>query len=77
MPGDIIFVAVGDRVPADCRLLSISSSSFRVDQALLTGESESVNKSIDTVSDMKAVKQDMTNIIFSVSSSLALLLRRT
>ena len=77
MPGDIISVAVGDKVPADCRLLSILSSSFRVDQALLTGESESVNKSIDTVFDAKAVKQDMTNIIFSVSPSLALLLKGT
>ena len=77
MPGDIISVAVGDKVPADCRLLSILSSSFRVDQALLTGESESVNKSVDTVFDAKAVKQDMTNIIFSVSPSLALLLKGT
>lgn len=67
MPGDIISVAVGDRVPADCRLLSILSSSFRVDQAILTGESESVNKSVDVVPDFKAVKQDMTNVIFSVS----------
>jgi P-type Ca2+ transporter type 2A len=66
VPGDVIAVAVGDRVPADCRLLSISSSSFRVDQAILTGESESVNKTLDIVSDEKAVKQDMTNMIFSV-----------
>lgn len=66
VPGDIISVAVGDKVPADCRLLSISSSSFRVDQAILTGESVSVNKYIDAVPDHRAVKQDMTNILFSV-----------
>ena len=66
VPGDVIIVAVGDRIPADCRLLSISSSSFRVDQAILTGESESVNKTLDVVPDEKAVKQDMTNMIFSV-----------
>ncbi|KAF8136398.1 hypothetical protein EV363DRAFT_1428794 [Boletus edulis] len=65
VPGDIISVAVGDKVPADCRLLSISSSSFRVDQALLTGESASVNKSIDVVPDSDAVKQDMSNMLFS------------
>ncbi|KIL68618.1 hypothetical protein M378DRAFT_158447 [Amanita muscaria Koide BX008] len=65
VPGDIITVAVGDKVPADCRLLSISSSSFRVDQAILTGESISVNKTVDTVPDEKAVKQDMTNMLFS------------
>jgi len=66
VPGDIISVAVGDKIPADCRLLSVSSSSFRVDQAILTGESTSVNKSPDSVPDIKAVKQDMTNILFSV-----------
>lgn len=68
MPGDIISVTVGDKIPADCRLLSISSSSFRVDQAILTGESVSVNKSIDAISDVKAVKQDMTNMLFTVST---------
>ncbi|RXW13904.1 hypothetical protein EST38_g11950 [Candolleomyces aberdarensis] len=65
VPGDIISVAVGDKIPADCRLLSISSSSFRIDQAILTGESVSVHKSTDVVRDDKAVKQDMTNILFS------------
>ncbi|TDL27549.1 Ca-transporting ATPase [Rickenella mellea] len=65
VPGDIISVAVGDRIPADCRLLSVSSSSFRVDQAILTGESVSVNKYVDVVPDSRAVKQDMTNMLFS------------
>ncbi|KIJ17451.1 hypothetical protein PAXINDRAFT_168107 [Paxillus involutus ATCC 200175] len=65
VPGDIVSVAVGDKVPADCRILSISSSSFRVDQAILTGESVSVNKSTDVVADPKAVRQDMTNMLFS------------
>ena len=64
-------MAVGDRVPADCRLLSVSSSSFRADQAILTGESISVNKSIDVVPDLQAVKQDMTNMLFSVSDNHA------
>ena len=68
VPGDIILVAVGDRIPADCRLLSISSSSFRIDQAILTGESTSVNKFVDVVPDERAVKQDQTNILFSVRS---------
>jgi P-type Ca2+ transporter type 2A len=68
VPGDIISIALGDRIPADCRLLSISSSNFRVDQALLTGESESVSKSTEAVKDEKAVKQDMHNMVFSVRS---------
>lgn len=68
VPGDIVSVSVGDKIPADCRILSISSSSFRVDQAILTGESVSVNKSIDVVSDTGAVKKDMINMLFSVSA---------
>jgi Ca2+ transporting ATPase len=69
VPGDIVIVSVGDRIPADCRLLSVSSSSFRVDQAILTGESLSVSKSVDVVSDVKAVKQDMTNMLFTVRTA--------
>ncbi|KAL2857767.1 hypothetical protein BJY01DRAFT_242187 [Aspergillus pseudoustus] len=65
VPGDIVHVAVGDRVPADCRLISIHSNSFRVDQAILTGESESVSKDTLSVNDNQAVKQDQTNILFS------------
>jgi Ca2+ transporting ATPase len=67
VPGDVVQVAVGDKIPADCRILSVSSSSFRVDQAILTGESISVNKSVGTIPDERAVKQDMTNMLFSVS----------
>ena len=65
VPGDIISVAVGDRIPADCRILSIQSNSFRVDQAILTGESESVGKDTEPIKDSRAVKQDQTNMLFS------------
>ncbi|KAE8138012.1 hypothetical protein BDV38DRAFT_76126 [Aspergillus pseudotamarii] len=65
VPGDVIHVAVGDRVPADCRLIAVHSNSFRVDQAILTGESESVGKDTHAIRDKQAVKQDQTNILFS------------
>ncbi|KAI9650281.1 hypothetical protein NHQ30_000294 [Ciborinia camelliae] len=65
VPGDIITIAVGDRIPADCRVLAIQSNSFSVDQAILTGESESVGKSTTAVNDLKAVKQDQVNMLFS------------
>lgn len=65
VPGDIVSLSVGDKIPADCRLIHINSSSFRVDQAILTGESLSVNKDLEVVTDPKAVKQDMSNMLFS------------
>ena len=65
VPGDVVSVAVGDRIPADCRVLSIQSNSFRIDQAILTGESESVGKDTEAIKDLQAVKQDQTNMLFS------------
>jgi P-type Ca2+ transporter type 2A len=65
VPGDIVTIAVGDRIPADCRLLSIQSNSFAVDQAILTGESESVSKECKAIKDAQAVKQDQINMLFS------------
>jgi P-type Ca2+ transporter type 2A len=65
VPGDIVSVAVGDRIPADCRLLSIQSNAFGVDQAILTGESESVTKDCKAIKDPQAVKQDQINMLFS------------
>lgn len=69
VPGDIITVAVGDKIPADARVISITSASFTIDQALLTGESQSVSKTTEAIKDAGAVKQDMVNMLFSVSST--------
>ena len=74
VPGDIISVAVGDRIPADCRLLSVASSSFRMDQAILTGEATSVNKSVEAVIDASAVKQDMNNMLFAVNTTHSIII---
>ncbi|KAF6834079.1 calcium-transporting atpase sarcoplasmic endoplasmic reticulum type [Colletotrichum musicola] len=66
VPGDIVSVHIGDRIPADCRLVAIESNSFAVDQAILTGESESVGKDhAHVVKDDKAVLQDQVNMLFS------------
>jgi Ca2+ transporting ATPase len=46
-------------------VLSIQSNSFAVDQAILTGESESVGKGTEAVKDTQAVKQDQINTLFS------------
>lgn len=44
VPGDVVELRVGDKVPADMRVLYLISSTLRAEQASLTGESEAVNK---------------------------------
>merc|ERR1712061_243788 len=65
VPGDIIEISVGDRVPADFRLMKIYSTTLRIDQSILTGESVSVIKHTAPVPDPRAVNQDKKNIVFS------------
>jgi magnesium-transporting ATPase (P-type) len=47
VPGDIVLIKAGDRIPADLRLIEVQS--LRVDEALLTGESVPVEKSTEFV----------------------------
>ncbi|XP_063962203.1 sarcoplasmic/endoplasmic reticulum calcium ATPase 2-like [Lytechinus pictus] len=56
---------VGDKIPADVRITNIKSTTLRVDQALLTGESVSVMKQVELIPDPRAVNQDKKNILFS------------
>ncbi|KAH7542538.1 hypothetical protein FEM48_Zijuj02G0084800 [Ziziphus jujuba var. spinosa] len=49
VPGDIVELRVGDKVPADMRVLSLVSSTVRVEQGSLTGESEAVSKTVKVV----------------------------
>jgi Ca2+ transporting ATPase len=65
VPGDIVYLHQGDKIPADIRLVRILSYSFRVNQSILTGESESVSKDVKRVKDIKAIYQDKVNILFS------------
>ena len=45
VPGDVVLLAAGDRVPADLRL--IAARACRTDEAALTGESQPIDKHID------------------------------
>jgi len=65
VPGDIVEISVGDKVPADFRLIKIYSTTLRIDQSILTGESVSVIKHNEPVPDPRAVNQDKKNIVFS------------
>ncbi|MCL2838854.1 MAG: cation-transporting P-type ATPase [Oscillospiraceae bacterium] len=47
VPGDIVILKAGDKIPADIRLISVSR--FEVDESALTGESLAVTKSIVAV----------------------------
>ncbi|KAL9171101.1 hypothetical protein ABFS82_04G187900 [Erythranthe guttata] len=51
VPGDIVELRVGDKIPADMRVLSLISSTLRVEQGSLTGESEAVSKTTKAVAE--------------------------
>lgn len=72
VPGDVVEVAVGDKIPADIRITSIYSTTIRIDQALLTGESVSVIKQSEPIPEVRAVNQDKKNLLFSVSNFYSL-----
>eukprot|EP00276_Gloeochaete_wittrockiana_P002547 CAMPEP_0184671194 /NCGR_PEP_ID=MMETSP0308-20130426/85354_1 /TAXON_ID=38269 /ORGANISM="Gloeochaete witrockiana, Strain SAG 46.84" /LENGTH=1039 /DNA_ID=CAMNT_0027118277 /DNA_START=124 /DNA_END=3243 /DNA_ORIENTATION=- len=65
VPGDLVEVSVGCKIPADIRVVELLSTAMNVDQAILTGESVSVAKYPDVVKDASAVIQDKTNCLFS------------
>ncbi|WP_275096445.1 cation-transporting P-type ATPase [Sedimenticola hydrogenitrophicus] len=47
VPGDLVFIQSGDRVPADLRLFNLRN--LHIDEAMLTGESLAAEKSTDPV----------------------------
>jgi magnesium-transporting ATPase (P-type) len=62
VPGDIVFLESGDRVPADIRL--IKTHNLRIEESALTGESVACTKTSATV-DESAVLGDQTCMAFS------------
>ena len=63
VPGDIVSLAGGDRVPADLRL--IHASDARADESALTGESVPVKKSTDPIERPNLAPGDQTCMAFS------------
>ena len=62
VPGDIIVLKAGDKVPADARL--VETTRLQLNEASLTGESTPVDKATDTVPSSSSLA-DRSNFVFS------------
>jgi P-type Ca2+ transporter type 2C len=62
VPGDIILLYTGDKVPADSRLLE--AFNLKVDEAALTGESAPADKSVQAVAEETQLN-DRRNTVFT------------
>ena len=65
VPGDIVELTVGDKVPADIRLSELCSISFQIEEAALTGEAVQVDKQTEKIVGGGDMLQDMRNMVFS------------
>ncbi|NRQ38173.1 HAD-IC family P-type ATPase [Nonomuraea sp. NN258] len=66
VPGDLVVVEAGDRVPADGRLLS--AASLEVQESELTGEAQPAVKSATAPVEKEAPPADRTNALFMNTS---------
>lgn len=62
VPGDIVLLETGNRVPADGRLLE--TINLRVEEAALTGESEPIEKDASLVFETERPLGDRRNMVF-------------
>ncbi|MBM3248047.1 MAG: HAD-IC family P-type ATPase [Candidatus Omnitrophica bacterium] len=62
VPGDIVLVESGSKVPADARV--IESVRLQVDESALTGESQSVYKVVDSIK-LETTVADRLNMLFA------------
>lgn len=65
VPGDIMLQEAGDLIVADGRI--IENSSLQVNESSLTGESENINKTSETLQKNQLPLGDQTNMVFSGS----------
>ena len=63
VPGDIVLLESGDKVPADGRLLQ--AAALRVEEASLTGESLPSSKTSDALTEEELPLGDRTNMLFA------------
>jgi len=65
VPGDVVELRVGDKVPADLRLAKLKTATLRVEQASLTGESVAVSKCTEHIPDEGAELQSQECMLFA------------
>ncbi|MSR86399.1 calcium-translocating P-type ATPase, SERCA-type [Candidatus Woesearchaeota archaeon] len=63
VPGDVLILEEGDKVPADCRIFSVVDCE--IDEASLTGESKAVKKTIEILKKDKLILGDQKNMLFA------------
>jgi Ca2+-transporting ATPase len=63
VPGDVIMLEAGDRIPADARLLE--AHSLRAEESSLTGESQAVEKSPHSLPGADLPLGDRRNMVFT------------
>lgn len=66
VPGDLVLLEAGDRVPADGRL--IEAAALRMVESALTGESEPVRKHTDAVRGEHVSLGDRRDMVFAATS---------
>ncbi len=62
VPGDLIILEAGDRIPADARL--IYTTNFQTQEASLTGESTPVQKGAGVIAETDVPLAEQTNMVF-------------
>jgi len=65
VPGDVVYLRVGDKVPADVRLVQLRTSTLSTDEAALTGESMTADKRVDAVPSVDAPLAERSGVCFA------------
>jgi len=69
VPGDIILLQEGEKVPADARI--IAATNLKIDETALTGESEPVHKISDVLEKADLSTAEQKNMVFKGTHILA------
>ena len=69
VPGDVVLLESGDRIPADLRLVEVTE--MRIQESVLTGESEAVEKNIEAIKAKETSLGDRVNMAYMGTSVIA------